>query len=135
MGARPGVSLPPWWSLHGSYTWLKVNVKPHPATAFPLDIEGDDPNHKVFLASSWDLGCNWEFDLQARYTDDVPEDEARHYFGLNARLGWQATNQLEFELIGTDLLDHYHQEAGDDVSLNQFSEIRRGIFGELTWRY
>ena len=98
--------------------------------------EGRNPRNHLFLHSSWDVACDWQFDLIGRYTENLPTFGIDNYFEMDARLAWHPTETLELALVGRNLLDRAHPEFGSDTFTGLFAtEVRREVFGMVTWRY
>jgi iron complex outermembrane receptor protein len=57
------------------------------------------------------------------------------YVELDLRLGWEAKPGLEFALIGQNLLDNHHREFLPDFISTQPTEVKRSIYGRVTWRF
>jgi iron complex outermembrane receptor protein len=58
-----------------------------------------------------------------------------HYITMDLRLAWQASRDLEFAVVGQNLLDAAHKEYGQDLVSTQFTEVQRGVYGYAAWRY
>ena len=123
------------WTLRGAYSYLRMDVDAGPGSfPAPATTESESPRNQFFLQSSWDLGSDWQFDLIGRYVDVVTQTPS--YFELDARLAWRPTEDFEFALVGRNLLDRAHVERGGVTQLGVFpSEVRRELFGSVTWRY
>lgn len=124
------------WHLSGWYSFLQLDID----TIGPLapfqqtdgtDIEGSSPHHQVFLMSTFDVTCNVDFDLMARYVDNLPHQNAASYITVDARLAWRPTCCTEFSVVGQNLLDQYHYEFGSF----QAAEVPRGVFGQITHQW
>jgi iron complex outermembrane receptor protein len=77
------------------------------------------------------LPANLEFDTTLRYVDELPNQNVRRYVALDVRLGWRPTKNLELSVVGQNLLDNQHPEFSSPLR----TEIQRGIYGKLIWRY
>ncbi len=102
-----------WWRLSAGFNILQENLHFKPGSSQILGIEaaGNDPAHQVSLKSSWDLPHDIELDVDARYVGALPNPKIPAYFGLDVRLGWRATDNLEFALSGSNLAGS-HTEFG-----------------------
>ena len=128
-----------WWRLQAAYSFLDVQLHPDSdSTGFAPEIgEGLSPNHEFSLRSSMDLSKQVEFDLWARYVDELPAANINDYFTLDARLAWKPIPNLELSLVGRNLLDKQHQEFLEletSPTANPI-EIEREIYGRLEWRF
>jgi len=130
-----------WWRLHGGYDLLKETIHPKPGQT-DLDNglnETADPQQQVFLRSSMDLPCRTELDANARWIDTVHNNNGPtpgtvpSYFELDTRLAWEATKNIELSIVGQNLLQAQHPEAGFPGSTQE--QIVRSVYGEITWRW
>jgi iron complex outermembrane receptor protein len=123
-----------WWRWQAGYTYLHMHLRTKPGSADTTSIargEGGSPQHQFFWRSWLDLPANLQFDTTLRYVDDLPSQNVRSYVALDARLGWRPTKNLELSVVGQNLLDNRHLEFSSTLR----TEIQRGIYGKLTWRY
>jgi len=122
------------WRLSGSYSFLRVWVKPIPGVDDPYPAYvGNSPINQVRCYSSWDLGHRWEFDMGLRYVDELPAQNVPAYLTMDLRLGWKAADNLEVAIVGQNLFDKHHAEFGAESYGFQSAEVRRTIYASLTW--
>jgi iron complex outermembrane receptor protein len=132
-----------WWRLYGAYTFLKMNL--HGAQKLPASsraslerIEGQSPENQFYIRSSFDLPHNVEFDLTGRYSDNLPgfTPGIRSYITMDARLAWKATPNLEFSIVGQNLLDNHHPEFGTSPLVRSpLVEVERSVMGMITFKW
>ena len=137
-----------WWKLYGAYTWLQMNLhgKTHGLNADQraalatqeTEFEGQSPRNQVYLWSSFNLPGNVEFDLIGRYVDQLPGSPPgiKSYATLDARLAWKPRRNLEFAIVGQNLIGDQHLELGRASTVGgPLNEVPRGIYGTvtLTW--
>ena len=145
-GAELGANWQPAeaWQLHAAYTFLKMQLHRNPGLAASAEAaEGQSPVNQVYLRSSWNLPGNVEVDLIGRFVDQVTGfnsggagDKIDAYLSLDARLAWRARKNLEFEIVGQNLLDNHHPEFGTNPLIKApVAEPRRGVYGKVTWRF
>ncbi len=116
------------WRLVAGYGLL-FQHSTGPASA----VRGDQPpTHQATLRSSHDLSKRAGLDLQLRYVDALESVSA--YLTADVRLFYRLTDRLEVSLVGQNLLDDRHLEQ--PVSAFALtSEVPRGFYGKLTWRF
>jgi iron complex outermembrane receptor protein len=119
------------WRLTASYSLLIANIR-GPVGAGPEAIERSAPRNQVVLRSSHDLTTKLGLDVQFRYADALPSVPA--YITADVRIAYQATNRLEISLVGQNLLQDQHIEQGTTLFLPT-TEVPRGFYGKLTWRF
>lgn len=110
--------LRPSWHLLSSYTWIESPVS---------------PQNLLFAQSAWTLNRGWEVDLNLRYVDSIPELQVPSYITCDVRLAWTPRERLELSVVGQNLLDSHHLQFRDSVHTIEATEVRRGVYGMLTW--
>ncbi len=129
----------PDWSLKTGYSYLKLDLKKDADSTdsgILQPAEGLDPEHQFFLMSSWQINSSLEFNSVIRYVDDLPNDTQSNrkvpsYTELDLRLAWTPRENLELSLIGRNLIEEKHRESNGSTA----SEIERGIYAQISWRY
>ncbi len=130
----------PWLSWSVGYVLLKKDftLEPWSRDLNAGLVEQADPEHQLHVRGSVDLPGNWEFDAGYRYIAEVPTLASRtisflpSYHQVDARLGWVSRRGYELSLVGTNLLDPSHPEAG---AINSRLEIERSVHVQVTWRF
>ena len=130
-----------WWRLDIAYSYLRTRIdaisehKDNPQVQI-------GPRHQVSLRSAMNFRKDLNMDLWLRYVDDVKAINARaasvseidSYLTLDARLAWRPIKDLEFSLVGQNLLDDKHPEYIQE-NFTLPTEIERSIYGKITWRF
>ncbi|MEK6238775.1 MAG: TonB-dependent receptor [Planctomycetales bacterium] len=106
------------------------------------DLNGS-PRNLLYFNSGHDLGCDWELNVIGRYQDLLPSDPGgvipsapvSPYFEMDAQLTWQPLRDLEFNLVGRNLLQRSHFEAPADPSSGIVNPTLREFYGGVTYRY
>jgi len=107
-------------------------------------VEGASPRHQASLRSSIALAPDWRFNLWLRYVDDISGRNSADLLGaavpldayclFDANLIWTPSKHLEVMLAGQNLTNsgqlHYLSEYSTPAT-----EIERGVYGKLTWRF
>ena len=128
-----------WCRLQATYTFLKVDTRAEPGNTDILSglvYEESSPQQQVSLRSSIDMGDAWELDVWLRYVDrlKVTYTDIDDYVGLDLRVAWKPVSELELALIGQNLLQSHHQEFQTEMGTVP-SEIPRGFYAQMTWKY
>jgi iron complex outermembrane receptor protein len=125
------------WKLYGAYTFLQIQLHrndPRISAGQETGPEGQSPQNQFYLWSSWDLGCDWEFDLIGRYVDQLEGFGAKpnvgRYIEMDTRLAYRPNCCWEFAVVGRNLLDSHHREFQD--SLTPGTEVVRSVYGMVT---
>lgn len=126
----------PRWQVSGYYAFLRMQLHADPV-ALPTgeDAEGYSPRNQAFLWSSWDLGHDVDFDALLRYVDNLPTLDVPSYISLDLRLAWHPRENLEMSVFGKNLLDNHRPEYGDEMFSPWPTEVRRSVYGMVTWEY
>jgi iron complex outermembrane receptor protein len=74
-------------------------------------------------------------DCVLRYVDRLPALNLGSYLGLDLRVSWRPTRHLEFSIVGQDLLDNRHAEFRPSFIATQETEVQRGVYGKVLWRF
>ncbi|HEU6448614.1 MAG TPA: TonB-dependent receptor [Verrucomicrobiae bacterium] len=130
-----------WWRLHTGYDFLKehIHVRSGQTDLDNALNETADPQQQIFLRSSMDLPWRIALDANARWIDRLRNNNGGAagtvpgYFELDMRLGWRATKNLEFSIVGQNLLHDQHPEAGFPGSTQE--QIVRSVFGMASLRW
>jgi iron complex outermembrane receptor protein len=130
-----------WWRLHGGYDLLEEHMRVKPGEVDFSDglNETADPRNQFSLRSSMDLPQSLDLDTDLRWVDRLHNNNGPiagsvpSYFELDARLGWNPTEQLEFSIVGQNLLHNHHPEYGFPSPTRE--EIERSVYGKVAWRY
>jgi iron complex outermembrane receptor protein len=131
-----------WWRLHGGYDLLKENihVKPGQDDINNALNETGDPENQFSLRSSMDLPENVDLDAGLRWVDSFQLNNGGtpatvpSYFELDVRLAWHPTKNLEFSIVGQNLLHDQHEEYGVPGSATT-EEIVRSVYGKVSWQF
>lgn len=121
-----------WWRLRPAFSYFQVR------RSAPEGIEvesGEEPAHQLSIRSLMDLTNTLEFDTTFRFVDRLPGLGISNYQNLDVRLGWRPTSHVEFSLVGHNLLEARHLEFKPEFIQTSVSQIQRGLFAKVTWRF
>ncbi|MEC4889918.1 MAG: TonB-dependent receptor [Nitrospira sp.] len=125
-----------WWRIQPSYTYLYMHLYTDRSNDTGAgNATGENPAHQISLRSLMSLPHRTEFDLWARYVDRLPGIQIPSYVTLDARLGWKPTARMEISLVGQNLLDPHRPEFRERIVSFTPTEIQRGVYGKVTWRW
>lgn len=131
----------PRWRLHGSYSWLKMDLKAKPGGSglAPFGSAGSSPRQMVKLHSLHNLAHNLEFDASLNFSSGLTFETPTgvlavpSYTRMDLRLGWRPSPKVEVNLIGRNLLKKQHAEyVADDV---RASEVPRSVMAQVKWTF
>ena len=125
-----------WLRLRASYSYLDMALHDKPGFTDVGNLlstyEGSSPRHVVSAQSSFNLPKHFEFDAMYRYSSALPAYSVPGYSTADLRLGWHVGENIEFSVIGQNLLQPHHAEFGGDPG--PLVGIKRSAFAKLTWR-
>ncbi len=129
-----------WWTITAAYTFFTLDLRTENRNAQTLAGEDHDPEHQIVFRSSINLPFEclpgkWEFDTWLYYTDALQVDYIGSTLKLDARLSWQATENVEFTIVGQNLLERQQREGLDDPLYGIGTEVPRGVYASLTLRF
>jgi iron complex outermembrane receptor protein len=121
------------WRLSGGVTFLDMDVKLKPGSNDENAARtlSNDPSHQWQLRSTFDITPRHEFDVMIRRVGELPEPEVPAYTAVDARLGWQASRDLELSLTLNNLFDSAHAEFPQRPVLGEYG---RSAYLKLLWR-
>jgi iron complex outermembrane recepter protein len=121
------------WRLRPAFTYLQL--RHHLAPGNESDDIGMDPAHQFSLRSLLNLSSTVELDTSFRFVDQLPGLHVAAYQALDLRLGWHPRNDVEISLVGQNLFDSRHAEFSPERIQTVPTEIPRGFFAKVTWRF
>lgn len=105
-----------------------------------LKDEQSSPRNQVMFQSFINLPRGFEFDLTYRGVSALPSQTSSNilpaesvsaYKTADARVGWHITRQMEFSVVGQNLLQPHHPEFGGNPGA--LVGIKRCIYVKLVW--
>ncbi|MEP6789980.1 MAG: TonB-dependent receptor, partial [Ramlibacter sp.] len=121
------------WRLGASYVKQNQHFQALPGTT-PIGGTaslGNDPRYYATLGSSWNIGANMEFDVQARRVGALPNPAVPAYTALDLRWGWRVRPDVELSVTVRNLGDPRHAEWGNPAGR---VEVERSVFFKAVWR-
>ena len=105
------------WRVRGGYTFFKKDIHAKPGRQFNPQYLGNDARHQAVLQSILNLPFNIEFDITARYLDELPSTLALPvavpaYTTFDARLAYTYKG-FEIAVVGQNLAEKKHTEFGN----------------------
>jgi iron complex outermembrane recepter protein len=121
-----------WWRLSAGAAALRKNLRFKPGSLDTrLQAAGNDPEHKMTLRSSMNIGARGELDVNVRSVGALPNPAIPAYVGLDVRLGWHLSKDVELSLTGFNLLDGGRPEFG---SVGSRGEVPRSFLVKVVWK-
>lgn len=108
------------WKLNLSYGYLNEKFKRPDGSIHPYS--NSNPQNQFSLRSSFDISDNVELDFWLRYVDKlafISEKPVADYTSLNIRLAYRPVRNLEFSLVGDNLIEK-HIEFNPDLQIGDY---------------
>ncbi|HWA00080.1 MAG TPA: TonB-dependent receptor [Caulobacterales bacterium] len=124
------LELAPWWRVRAGYAWLEKNLGFEPGAVGLLGVAtaGDDPESQAQIGSAMTF-ADVTIDANLRYMSELPDPRVPAYTEMNARIGWNLTDQVQLAIAGYNLLDDHHQEYPGAA------EVPRSAYAQVRFRY
>jgi len=127
------------WRLRLSYAYLDSDLNQRDSDS-PIYTDGN--RQQLSLFSSWNPRDDVDMDLWWRYVDvnEVnlvsvnTQAKIDPYTTVNVRLGWRPRKDLEFSLVGVNLLENQHLEAVQEA-FGFPVEVERSFYGQVKWSF
>ena len=126
------------WRLRAAYTYFQANLRLDDGSIDVLSLsaaEGSSPRQQFSLFSTLDLSDRLEFDLWFRSVGALRDPPVDSYATLDVRLGWKPYKDVELAIVGQNLLDSPHLEYGSAFTNSASTEVERGVYVRLDWRF
>lgn len=134
----PGISVRPFYS----FLYIDAEADAGSTDAFTADnLEGSSPRHSAGLHLALNPWPTVTVDGFLRHVGKLERTQVPEYTELNFRLGWRALPSVELALVGADLLDSSHAEAGSAPSASNPSpnppqfEVERAVWVDVLWTW
>lgn len=126
----------PWLRLRGSYSRIHLDAKRASNSndaSTVRQLEGDTPQHKALVQSSFTLPKGFNLDLAFRYVSSVPNQRVPSYATGDVHFSRRLGGNLELSIAGRNLLQPSHLEYGGTPG--PLVGIRRSGYVALTWTH
>ncbi|HEX9652289.1 MAG TPA: TonB-dependent receptor, partial [bacterium] len=127
------------------YSFLNMDIKASGASTLEAqNIEGQSPKHQIFFRTTFEPLGNLTLDIRLRYVEELPSLQLHDYVNGDFHLGWQINRNMGLSVVVHNLFHQRLPESRTSLSgLNApfiqsgtaASEIQRGIYSKITWRF
>ncbi len=93
------------------------------------------PHHQFLISTGIDITSQVQVNLTGRFVDRIADQQIAAYYGFDVHLIWQPVQNLELSFVGQNLLDSEHAEFYEKTIETQPTEVKRSIYGKLSWRF
>jgi iron complex outermembrane recepter protein len=99
------------------------------------DTEGSSPRHQAQLRSHLDLTRGFVWDASGYFVERLPAQEVPSYFRVDTELSRRLGEQLEFSLVGQNLIRDHHLESDDMLTSLNPTQVKRGAYAKIAWHF
>jgi iron complex outermembrane receptor protein len=124
-----------WWELRPSYSFLEMELGNKSWSNDPTSVagyEGSSPRHQGTMQSFLTLPKKLEFEQTYRYVSALSAQTVKSYGTADARVSWLFIRQMEWSVVGQNLLQPHHAEFGGDPG--GLVGIKRSVYAQMTWK-
>ncbi|WP_367154344.1 TonB-dependent receptor plug domain-containing protein [Methylomonas sp. HYX-M1] len=131
------------WRLRASYSYSREEIglsSTSPSVAY-VTSAGNYPVNNASVWSQLQLTSDWSFDLNWRFVGGKSNNvfsyntlPTQSYHELDARLAWQLNKDVEFALIGRNLLESVHFEANSHYQ-SIATGVQRQVYFSVKWQF
>jgi iron complex outermembrane receptor protein len=121
------------WRLSAGGVVQRIETAAEPLSKDQTGATGlatSDPSHYWMLRSSWDINEAQELDFTLRRVGALASPAVPSYTAVDMRYGWRIRKGLELSLIGQNLSDPKHAEAGTAPARMAYE---RAVLLKLVW--
>jgi iron complex outermembrane receptor protein len=126
------------WSLSPGYALeqihMHISAASQDATA-NASAEGSSPRQSAQLRSHVNLGPAVDWDTSAYFVGPLTAQSVPSYTRLDSQISWKISEMIALSIVGQNLLKNAHIEFQDDSEGSRTTEMKRGGFIRLTWRF
>ena len=130
-----------WWNMQVVYSLLETNLKVNKDSKDQWSERYVDiaPQNQVSFRSSLNFG-HTDIDLWLRYVDSILWGSFDYkapdsYITLDLRVGWRPIKNLEFSIVGQNLIDSSHAEFRPELMDTVPTEVERSVYGKIIWTF
>lgn len=114
---------------------MTLNVDQAPNSLDSLSSGRTDPRNQAFLRSLLTLPGDIDLDAYLRYVDSVPLYGIDAYVDLTMRIAFRYSNDIEFAVIGANLLDNAKYEYIADSVRVAPAKVQRAVLGTVSFKF
>lgn len=126
------------WTLSPGYSFLEMHLHTQPGSldmTSVADAQGSNPVQQAQLRSHVELSKGFAWDTNAYFVDRLPAQFVPSYTRLDSQLSWRLREGLAFSVTGQNLLQDHHVEFNDQFQSVNSSQVKRSVYGKLTWQF
>lgn len=123
------------WQVRAGYSLLKISLDVPDTDPVSESFAQDTPEQQFFVQNRIRFPNNVEFDTTLRFVDTLGSLDVDSYLEMDARLAWLPREDLEIAIVGQNLLHDEHFEFAPTFVNHVPTQVERGVYGKITWRF
>ncbi len=124
----------PRWTLKAAASWQHLRgAQPDQSTVLLYDLTAS-PDYQLSLRSWLDLSANLELDAWVRRVGAPGSGPTPAYDDLDINLSWRASDHLQVQLVGQNLLKPRRVELNASLFGSRPASVARTVGLKLAWR-
>jgi len=126
------------WTLSPGYALLQMHLhteRTSQDTTMVPETEGSSPRHQAQLRSQLILPGRFVWDVSTYFVERLPAQGVPSYIRIDTQLRRQLGERLEFSLVGQNLFRDHHLESNDQLTSLNPTQVKRGAYVKITWRF
>ncbi len=126
------------WTLSPGYSFLEMHLHLKPTSQDSVsvaDTQGSNPGHQAQLRSHVELSSKFAWDANAYFVGALPAQFVPSYTRLDSQLTWRLGEHLQLSVVGQNLVKDHHEEFNDFLQIVNSTQVKRSVYGKLTWRF
>lgn len=135
-GVEASLTWRPWsgWDVVAGYSYLDQQVRDTGGATSPTAGIGDHPDHQALLRLRYAGDANWEIGAQAFYYDSIRATQTDAFVRLDVGFMWKPDADTRLGIVGQNLLDDRHREAGSEI-FTEPTEVERSVYVMFSHRF
>lgn len=119
--------------ISGGLVVQDVQIKTPPGDFLQaIGLGSNDPSSHSLLRVSYDINPKHLLDATVRHMGKLNNPVVPAYTAIDIRYGWKIDKNLEFSLVGQNLLDAKHAEFSIALSRPEYD---RSLFAKVEWYF
>ncbi|MDP1549981.1 MAG: TonB-dependent receptor [Nitrosomonas sp.] len=127
------------WRLQGSYSYLTIHTDSNPEFKQMDSTSGGankaNPRHQLSFRSHYDFSDRLQLNLWLRYVSGLTFFNIPNYVTMDTKLAWKPSRNTEFFVVGQNLFSQNHRESQSDFIPSMATQIPRGVYAGVEWRF
>lgn len=125
------------WSVQGSYSLFRGQwgAGPGDRNAISTFLPGQTPRHQFQIRSAFSPLSGVSFDTNLFYVSGWTAYPVASLTRLDTRLGWKASEHVEFDFVLQNALQPRHGEFFSTSYMGVAELVKRAVFGKVTFQF